>query len=298
MENPDILLYKFQIYLTTKRKASQHTVIAYKTDLLQFINYLVGNTDQKILTQATLNDIRSWIISLVKKGLDACSINRKIAAIRRFYTYLQAMHYIIDNPTCLIIYLKSKNMLPVFFQEKELLYFLDHYPFEPTFTGLRDKLILELLYGTGMLLSELLSLRATHIDLIKGTIRMLGKPNRARIIPFPMLLKPIIRSYLSKKRALGHRSTEKLLITRQGNPCYPKLIYRIVKKYLFSNVQSSRHSPHILRHSFAIHLLNRGAALLSIKCLLGHARLDTTQNYNRVHTTRLKEVFNKAHSRA
>lgn len=298
MEHQDILLHRFELYLTTNRKVSQHTVIAYKTDLMQFIAYLASNIGQKTVAQATLNDIRGWIISLVKKGLDACSINRKIAAIRRFYTYLQAMHYIMENPTRMILYLRSRNMLPIFFQEKELLYFLNHYPFNATFTGIRDKLILELLYGTGMGLSELLSLRASHIDLIGGTIHILGKPNRSRIIPFPNPLKPIIRSYLSKKRALGYDATEALLITSRGKPCYSKLIYRIVKKYLLSNVQASRHSPHVLRHSFATHLLNRGATLLSIRCLLGHASLETTQNYNRVHTTRLKEVFNKAHARA
>ncbi|MGI2299091.1 tyrosine-type recombinase/integrase, partial [Candidatus Cardinium hertigii] len=143
-----------------------------------------------------------------------------------------------------------------------------------------------------------LSVRRTHIDLVDGTIHILGKCHRSRIIPFPKPLKPIIRSYLSKKRRLGHDATEALLITGRGKPCYPKLIYRIVKKYLLSNVQSSRHSPHVLRHSFATHLLNRGATLLSIRSLLGHANLATTQNYNQVHFTRLKEVLNKAHTRA
>lgn len=261
MYNQDTLLYRFKTYLTTERKASQHTVIAYTTDLMQFVAYLAGHTDQKLLTQVTTNHIRGWIVSLVKRGLDACSINRKIAAIRRFYTYLQAVHYIIDNPTCMISYLKSKNRLPIFFQEKALLHFLNYYAFNATFTGLRDQLILELLYGTGIRLSELLSLRVGDIHLISGTIHILGKRHKARVIPFPKPLKQIIRLYLSKRRALGYRATEALLITRQGRPCYPKLIYRVVKKYLSGNMQASRHSPHILRHSFATHLLNRGATL-------------------------------------
>lgn len=190
----------FEVYLAEERRASPNTVIAYTTDLRQFVAYLAGHTDQKIVTQVTINDIRGWLVSLAKKGLAACSINRKISAIRRFYTYLQAKNYIIDNRTSMIRYLITTNRLPIFFQEKELLYLLNHYAFNASFTGLRDKLILELLYGTGSSRSELLSLRVRDIHLISGTIHI--QRNRTRIISFPKPLKPLIRYYTCLKN--GH----------------------------------------------------------------------------------------------
>lgn len=292
------LLSRFEIYLATERRVSSNTVIAYKTDLMQFVHFLSRITSQKTLTAATMHDVRDWIMSLVKEALNTCSINRKMAALRTFYTFLQKKELMVDRPTDGLKSLKVKKRLPIFFQEKELLSFLNQYVFPVNFSGFRDKLILEMLYGTGIRLNELLSLQITDINLINRTIKVLGKRNKERLIPFLQPLKQMIEAYLSQKEALGYSSIKELFITDRGRPCYPMLIYRIVKKHLATSIQAGRYSPHIFRHTFATHLLNNGASLLSIKYLLGHSSLMATQHYTHVDVTRLKKVFKNAHPRA
>lgn len=297
MDNQSLLTL-FETYLTVERRASGHTTTAYITDLNQLVDYLSGLIPQKIVTQVTPQDLRGWLISLAKSGRTHRSINRKMAALRIFYAFLEKRSLVDDLPTASLKSLKGKKRLPIFFQEKELISCLDQHLLPGDFSGLRDKVILELLYGTGMRLAELLTLDQKEINLTECTVKVIGKRNKERIIPFPVPLRALITSYLMEKERLGYHFTQQLIVTDRGQPCYPMFIYRVVKKYLMPTTRASQHSPHILRHSFATHLLDRGADLQAIKELLGHASLAATQIYTHNSLTKLKEIFQKAHPRA
>ncbi|AXI24234.1 Phage integrase family protein [Cardinium endosymbiont of Sogatella furcifera] len=297
MDHPSLLAL-FEAYLTAERRASLHTVMAYTTDVSQLIHYLSEQAPEKIATAVTGQDLRGWMMALAKGGLAHRSINRKMAALRAFYVFLAKKGLMVDRPTDALKSLKGKKRLPIFFQEKELLAVLNPYLFPVNFAGLRDRLILELLYGTGMRLAELVALCQTDINLEDGTVKVLGKRDKARIIPFPKPLIQLITAYISAKEKLGHPLTPQLIVTNTGQPTYPMFIYRIVKKYLAPATRASQHSPHIFRHTFATHLLDNGADLQAIKELLGHASLAATQVYTHNALTRLKEVFKKAHPRA
>ncbi|MGI2262149.1 tyrosine-type recombinase/integrase [Candidatus Cardinium hertigii] len=297
MDNQPFLTL-FITYLSVEKRASPHTLTSYQTDLIQFIGHLSGYIPEKIVTEVTGDDLRNWIMSLAKEGLTHRSINRKMAAIRSFYTFLQKRSLITDCPTASLKSLKGKQRLPIFFQEKELIAFLDQQPFPIHFIGLRDRLILELLYGTGMRLSELIALCQKAINLTDATVKVIGKRDKERIIPFPRPLTPLIADYIVEKERIGYHSTPQLIVTDRGKRSYPMFIYRVVKKYLAPTTRASQHSPHILRHTFATHLLDKGADLQSIKELLGHSSLAATQIYTHNSLTKLKEIFKKAHPRA
>lgn len=297
MDNQSFLTL-FEGYLTAEKRASAHTVVAYKADLTQLAGFLSNLSSQRSFKETTSQELRSWIVSLAQQKLSNRSINRKIVAVRTFYVFLQKRALITVNPTCQLKSLKNPQRLPVFFQKKELLSFLAQHTFENTFTGLRDRLVLELLYGTGMRLAELLALRTLDVNLTDGTLKVVGKRNKERIIPFPRPLEQVLAAYLLQKEQLGYCSAEMLVVTDHGKPCYPMFVYRIVKKYLAPTTRASQHSPHVLRHTFATHLLDNGADLQAIKELLGHANLAATQVYTHNSLTKLKEVFKKAHPRA
>lgn len=287
----------FVTYLSVERRASPHTVLSYRTDVMQFSDYVSGLTPPVSCIRATPAVVRGWLVDLAKKGTNNRSINRKMVALRTFYSFLQKRTWVDANPVKLLKSLKKEARLPVFFQEKELISFLDTHEFEDTFTGLRDKLLLELIYGTGMRLAELISLQTTDVHLIEQTVKVLGKRNKERIIPFPRPLKALLEAYLAQKQRMGY-VTKTLLATDRGKPCYPMFVYRIVKKYLSSSLRARQHSPHILRHTFATHLLDKGADLQAIKDLLGHTSLASTQGYTHTSLSRLKEVFVRTHPRA
>lgn len=284
-------------YLAYERRFSAHTIKAYKSDLQQFSSYLSHYFPATKLEQANHKTLRTWIVSLVENKIGYRSINRKIASLRAFYTFLLKREYIDENPTLQLQTLKSKKTLPSFIQEEELLKLLDRLEFKNTFEGWRDKLILELLYGTGIRLSELISLRESDINLNENRIKVLGKRNQERIIPFPTSLNRVIEKYNTQKSFTGKRN-ERLLVTSQDMPCYPMMIYRIVRKYLITCTSSDRHSPHVLRHTYATHLLNKGADLNAIKEMLGHASLSATQIYTHNTLDKLKKIFDQAHPKA
>lgn len=289
----------FQAYLTAEKRASCHTVVAYKIDLSQFALYLSSIASKKAVTEVTPQDLRGWIMHLAKKRISPFSINRKIATLRTFYAFLEKKGFIEQQPTDVLKSLRGKKRLPVFFQEKELFSCLDNNAkFPSNFYGLRDQLILELLYGTGIRLSELITLDEQAVNIPDGTLRVVGKRNKERIVPFPRPLIPLIERYLLEKKALEYHVTPRLIITDSGKPCYPMFIYRVVKKYLAPVIHASQHSPHILRHTFATHMLDKGADLQAIKELLGHASLAATQIYTHNSLSKLKEIFKKAHPRA
>ncbi|MEM9416739.1 MAG: tyrosine-type recombinase/integrase [Bacteroidota bacterium] len=292
------MIAAFIQYLASEKRLSPHTVQAYGTDLKQCTAYLQTQAPASALETATHQALRAWIVALAQQGLSNRSINRKIAALKAFYKFLYTQAYIKQDPTLHLSRLKLKKTLPVFLQEKELLDLLEHHEFENTFEGWRDKLILELLYGTGIRLAELLTLQDAAVDLYDNTIRVWGKRNKERTVPFPKTLRQVIEQYKMHRDATVSNPKGLLLVTATGAPCYPMMIYRLVKKYLRTHTHADRYSPHVLRHTFATHLLSKGADLNAIKDLLGHESLAATQLYTHHSLKKLKEVFQQAHPRA
>lgn len=285
-------------YISYEKRLSNHTIQAYQIDLKQFCDYLQAQNTTIQPEQAESKNLRSWMMALANQGLSHASINRKLASIKAFYNFLCYKKLIAVDPTTKLKSLKVKRKLPVFLRETELLQLLDQHHFADTFEGSRDKLVLELLYGTGIRLSELLNLKDQHINLYENTIKVLGKRNKERIIPYPKNLGATIANYQAHRNKITTNQHGLLLVTVAGLPAYPMLIYKLVKKYLRAYTKADRHSPHILRHTFATHLLNHGADLNAIKELLGHKNLAATQLYTHNSLEKLKQAFAQAHPRA
>ncbi|MCP2042544.1 tyrosine-type recombinase/integrase [Pontibacter sp. HSC-36F09] len=286
-------------YLEYEKRYSPHTLTSYHTDLGQFAQYLQNTYQITDPAEADHAIIRSWILTLVHKNLEARSVNRKIACLRSYYKFLLGQQRISANPMLRIKAPKVSKKLPAFVPEEPFNNFLDTFTFEDTFEGQRDRLILEFLYGTGMRLAELIGIAHEDVDLHAKTVRVLGKGNKARIIPLNDTLVHSIRQYLEHKKSLfGNNNSERLLVTNKERPLYPKFVYRVAKKYISLVTTSEHNSPHVLRHSFATHLLNNGADLNAIKDLLGHASLAATQVYTHNSIEKLKSIFEKAHPKA
>jgi len=288
----------FTRYLASEKRLSRHTVQAYETDLKQCASFLGTLSPNSLLEEAGHQALRTWIAALAQQGVSNRSINRKIASLKAFYKFLCTRAHIVHNPALQLRTFRLKKRLPVFLKEKELLRLLDNHAFEDTFEGWRDKLVLELLYGTGIRLTELLTLRDEAVDLYDHTVRVWGKGNKERTIPFPKSLRHIIEQYKRHRAVRTRHHNGLLLVTATGKPCYPMLVYRLVRKYLRSYVHADRYSPHVIRHTFATHLLSKGADLKAIKDLLGHKSLATTQLYTHHSLRKLQEVFRQAHPRA
>lgn len=289
----------FLKYLQYEKRYSKHTISSYDSDLNQLEVFIQSNFPESDLSSATHAVIRNWIVSMVDQGLDARSINRKIACLRSYYKFLLKREYIEKDPTQKIRILKTSKKLPQFVHENDIAKLLDQFEFTDDFSGSRDRLILELLYGTGIRLSELISLKTADINFSNRTLKVLGKRNKERIIPFSVSLERVMEQYLAKKNseALANEGGE-LLVTDNGEACYPMVIYRTVKKYLNLFTTIEKRSPHVLRHTFATHLLNKGAELNAVKDLLGHTSLAATQVYTHNSLDKLKKVFDQAHPKA
>jgi integrase/recombinase XerC len=292
------MVESFLDYIQYEKRVSPHTVRAYLTDLRQFQDYLARYQANIRPEEADFKILQAWIIGLSNQGLSSLSINRKLASLKAFYRFLSYKKQITKDPITLLKPLKTKRRLPVFVRETELTNLLDKHEFADTFEGWRDRLILELLYGTGIRLSELLNLQDAHINHHDHNIKVLGKRNKERMIPYPKYLSAIIHHYQAHRSKLITHQTSLLLVTQSGLPAYPMLIYKTVKKYLQAHTQADRYSPHVLRHTFATHLLNKGADLNAIKDLLGHKSLAATQLYTHNSLEKLKEIFKQAHPRA
>lgn len=289
----------FLKYLQFEKRYSGHTIISYQTDLSQFQKFLGTTFPDSSLDNVDHSIIRSFIISLSEGDLDASSINRKIACLRSYYKFLLHEEIIATSPMLKVKVLKTKNKLPHFVKEPDMASLLDTGIFENDHNGLRQQLILELLYGTGMRLSELINLKENQINLRDQTLKVLGKRNKERIIPFNASLVAIIEKYLAERnRMVGMQENGLLLLTDKGKKLYPVMVNLIVKKYLklFSSVEKK--SPHVLRHTYATHLLNKGAEINAVKDLLGHSSLAATQVYTHTTMDRLKKTFDQAHPKA
>lgn len=286
-------------YLEYEKRYSPHTLTSYHTDLGQFAQYLQDTYQITDPAEADHTIIRSWILTLVHKNLEARSVNRKIACLRSYYKFLLGQQRISANPMLRIKAPKVSKKLPAFVPEEPFNSFLDTFTFEDNFEGQRDRLILEFLYGTGMRLAELIGIAHEDVDLHAKTVRVLGKGNKVRIIPLNDTLVQSIKQYQEHKKSLfGNNNSERLLVTNKERPLYPKFVYRVAKKYISLVTTSEHNSPHVLRHSFATHLLNNGADLNAIKDLLGHASLAATQVYTHNSIEKLKSIFEKAHPKA
>ncbi|WP_017730004.1 tyrosine-type recombinase/integrase [Nafulsella turpanensis] len=286
-------------YLTFEKRYSAHTLTSYQNDLEQFQAFLQEQYQQNELSRAEFTHIRAWIVSLVDEKLQARSINRKIASLRSFYKFLLKRELIQQDPCLRIKALKTPKALPHFVQEKELSQLLDQFPFTNDFSGSRDKLVLELLYATGIRLAELIGLREESVDMKAGTIRVLGKRNKERVIPVSLAMKAVMEQYLAQKNSLfGKEANPRLILTDKGEQAYPMFVYRLVKKYLGTFTSSDKQSPHVLRHTFATHLLDKGADLNAVKDLLGHTSLAATQVYTHNSLEKLRKVFEQAHPKA
>ena len=286
-------------YLQYEKRYSPHTLTSYHTDLGQFAQYLQEIYQLTDAAEADHTIIRSWLLTLVQQHIKPRSINRKIACLRSYYRFLLAQERIQVNPMLRIKAPKASKKLPAFVPEEPFNTLLDSFAFEADFEGQRDRLILEFLYGTGIRLAELIHIQHPDIDTHAKTVRVLGKGNKERIVPLNDSLLESIETYLNyKKSQFGDNNSGNLLVTTKARPLYPKFVYRVVKKCISMITTSEHNSPHVLRHSFATHLLNKGADLNAIKDLLGHASLAATQVYTHNSIEKLKAVFEKAHPKA
>lgn len=291
-------LQSFFHYIEHEKRYSPHTLLAYQSDLQQFTDYLQLDTEspqEAVVIQASYADIRSWLISLIDQGIGPRSVNRKIAAISSFYKFLYEKEIIEKNPTKKLQALKTSKSLPQFFDAQELEVILEQSQFSNDFAGERDRLVLELLYGTGMRASELRNLQIRDIDFQRGLLSITGKGDKMRQVPIHSRLQKDLQKFIEEFVTEGKGW---LVRTDKGKQTYPMLIYRIVNKYLNIAKSSERKSPHVLRHSFATHLLDNGADLNAIKELLGHSSLAATQVYTHNSLSRLKEIFDQAHPRS
>ncbi|HNP19578.1 MAG TPA: tyrosine-type recombinase/integrase [Fulvivirga sp.] len=289
----------FLKYLQYEKRYSKHTLTSYKLDLGQLEEFVAQNSPELNIQEANHSLLRGWIVSLVESGIQPKSINRKIASLRSYYKFLLRQGHIKKDPTVKIKVLKTSKKLPQFVNEAEMNLLLDSCDFSDDFIGMRDRLIMELLYGTGIRLSELITLKTQDVHLQNRTIKVLGKRNKERVIPFSASLEKVIKQYLQlKKFSFSIDELPNLIVTDKGEPCYPMFIYRVVKKYLNLFTTIDKRSPHVLRHTFATHLLNKGADLNAVKDLLGHTSLAATQVYTHNSLEKLKSVFDQAHPKA
>jgi integrase/recombinase XerC len=284
-------------YLTHQKRYSPHTINAYKKDLEQFQNYINTTFETTNFTEVKASCIRSWIVSLMETENSARTINRKISSLKSFYKYLLKNKLTDTNPLLKIITPKTSKRLPVFVGESEINNLLNNVDFGNDYEGIRDKLIIELFYATGTRLSELIELKIPAIDFRNNSIKVLGKRNKERIIPIGKNISNLIKNYLTEREKLESEETF-LFLTKIGKKIYPKLVYGIVNSYLSRVTTINKKSPHVLRHTFATHMLNNGADLNSIKEILGHANLSATQVYTHNTIEKLKNIHKQAHPKA
>lgn len=294
-----MVVAQFLLYLQHEKRYSPHTLNSYQTDLLQFSDYLLQSFELP-LPEAGHAQVRSYMVSLMEEEVSERSIGRKLSTLRSFYKYLLREGLIKASPMTLVRAPKIPKRLPVFIEDQKLDVLLDSEEFfNDSFSSVRDKLVIETLFGTGMRLAELLSLTEQSIDFYGATIRVIGKRNKERIIPISKLLADQLKAYLDLKTLQNfHNKMGPLFVTDKGAAAYPKLIYRIVTSYLTYISTQDKKSPHVLRHSYATSLLNRGADLNAIKELLGHASLAATQVYTHNSIERLKSIYKQAHPKA
>lgn len=291
-------LQKFQDYLLKEKNYSIHTALAYGKDLDFFQEFLLQNYEVTKLEEVSYTLIRSWIVFMVDNGLSTVSINRKVSSLKAFYKFLLKAKQIEINPLTKHKALKIPKKVQIPFSEEELDLVLHQITYKEGFEGKRDKLIIDLFYTTGIRRSELINLQLQNVDLANRSLKVLGKRNKERILPMLDVISDQIKEYLSERNALQTIiDANFLFLLSNGNKINETFVYRLINSY-FSNVSEKvKKSPHMLRHTFATHMLNHGADLNSIKELLGHSSLASTQVYTHSSLAELKNVYKNAHPR-
>lgn len=289
----------FLQYLQTEKRYSPHTIRSYNNDLDQFYLFLKENDIPETPGELTSHHIREWIVSLMEKEMSAVTIHRKISCLRVFLHYLRKEGTIKSDPLEKVVLPKRKKRLPSFVREEALDKLLDDSDFGGDFSGIRNRTIIEMLYLTGMRRAELIGLRLADVDLVESAVKVTGKRNKQRIIPLTTTFTERAGEYLNARNSFDREvENDWFFITDKGNKLYDKFVYNIVTKYLSMVSTIEKKSPHILRHTFATHMLNRGADLNVIKEFLGHANLSATQIYTHNTFEKLKKIYKQAHPRA
>lgn len=292
------LTQSFFNYIEYEKRYSKHTLEAYKTDLEQFAAFLIKNESNEA-PLATHHDIRNWIVSMMEHKISARSINRKISTLKSFYKFLMRKGEIKKNPLSKVQSPKTSKRLPVFVELPGIEKLLKEVEFPEGYDGLRDKMIIELFYGTGMRRNELINLKETDVDSYNSQIKVLGKGNKERLIPIHPDLRASVKHFIAeKKRLLEPPHDNYLIVSEKGKKIEPGVVYEVVKKYLNMVTTVDKKSPHVLRHTFATHLMNNGADINAVKELLGHSSLAATQVYTHNTIDKLKEIYRQAHPKA
>nr|WP_324214349.1 tyrosine-type recombinase/integrase [Flavobacterium sp.] len=291
-------LNSFQDYLQSEKKYSLHTVNAYVNDLIFFQEFLKTNFDTDSLEEVNYSMIRSWIVAMVDDGISNSSVNRKVSSLKSFYKFLLKTKQIESSPLLKHKSLKTPKKLQIPFSEKELDAVLNLLKYPEGFEGVRDKLIIDLFYSTGIRRTELINLKMQNVNLSSGTLKVLGKRNKERILPILPIISKQMNLYLSERAQLEViKDNDYFFLMLKGVKMNDSFVYRLIN-YYFSNVSEKvKKSPHILRHTFATHMLNNGADLNSVKELLGHSSLASTQIYTHSSLSELKKVYGDAHPR-
>lgn len=286
-------------FLQYEKRYSDHTVTAYKNDLLQFTNFLHKTFEIQDMPQVRHTHVRSWLVSLMENEVGSRSINRKLSTLKTFFKFQQKVNVIQLNPMSKVIAPKMGKRLPVFISQNQMELLWNHYDFGQGFSALRNRLVLELLYGTGMRVSELVNLSEKDVDFYQNALKVLGKGNKERIIPISQEVRALVKEYIKFRNEYFLSATyTALIVSDTGKKLYSRAVYSIVNSILKSITTVEKKSPHVLRHTFATHMLNHGAEINAIKDLLGHASLAATQVYTHNTIEKLKEVYKKAHPKA
>ena len=288
----------FLDYLRLERNYSERTIVSYGTDLREFEGYLEKTEAELDFTKVHADVVRNWISELMDEGRTATSVNRKLSSLRSFYRFLLRRKEITVNPMLKIVGLKKKKPLPSFVREKDMNRLLDGLSFDEGFEGCRDRTILEMFYATGMRLSELIGLDDVDVDLSARLIKVTGKRNKQRLIPFGDELAEDLLIYIKVRNDAFPDGVGAFFIRKNGKRMYPMQVYRIVKRNLSKVVTLKKKSPHVLRHTFATAMLNDNAELRAVQALLGHESLATTEVYTHTTFEELKKVYEQAHPRA
>lgn len=287
---------RFLQYIKDERRFSPHTVLAYKNDLKQFFGFL-AKMEIKEIKETNHSIIRSWIIHLIENKINNRTVNRKLSTLKSYFKYLIKEGLIEENPMQKVLAPKTAKRLPTFIEENAMNLLLDEVNFGEGYIASRNKLIIELFYSTGMRLSELINLRLNDINTYDQSLKVLGKRNKERIIPLNNIMSEHIEDYLIKRKEEDYQ-TDFLFVTEKGKKMYEKLVYRLVNSYLSKVTTITKKSPHVLRHTFATHMLNNGADLNAIKEILGHSNLSATQIYTHNTIDKLKTIYKQAHPKA
>lgn len=292
-------VHEFLDYLNYQKRYSPNTIVSYENDLTTFFDFVITEYNYTPLPAISPSIVRSWLATLKENKLASKTINRKISALKSFFKYQLKVKSISSNPVSAINSVKLSKRLPSFIAQKDIKTLFQFVDFPQDFQGRTERLLLHIFYNTGIRLSELVNLKESQVDKSNAIIKVLGKGNKERIVPVNNVLLGEIDDYIGMKKDLpGVSEGDCLLVSPKGKKLYAKYVYRVVKKYLAEVSTNERKSPHVLRHSFATHLTNNGADINSVKELLGHASLASTQVYTSNSIEKLKEVYKLSHPKS